>query len=58
MAQEGLEFSPGIHILCQLVFVIEIVARLPEIEAVVTDSGAEPSLVQELKEGGTEVILV
>ena len=36
----------------------EIVARLPEIEAVVTDSGAEPSLVQELKEGGTEVILV
>jgi hypothetical protein len=32
--------------------------RLPEIEAVVTDSGAEPSLVQELKEGGTEVILV
>lgn len=36
----------------------EIVARLPEIEAVVTDSGAEPYLVQELKEGGTEVILV
>ena len=24
MAQEGLEFSPGIHILCQLVFVIEL----------------------------------
>ena len=36
----------------------EIVAKISEIEAVVTDSDAEPALVQELRDGGTEVIVV
>ncbi|WP_037377057.1 DeoR/GlpR family DNA-binding transcription regulator [Selenomonas sp. AB3002] len=36
----------------------EIVARLPEIEAIVTDSDADETIVQELRADGTEVILV